>query len=277
MVINQQEPQEIEEDLTSESAPEDENTEDTEAQDQESEAEASEDSPEEKVTFSDAQQSIFNREMNKKVAQKGEVDRKLDETQRELADLRAAQPKPKAPTIPPVPSLDDFITDPQGYEKAVQERDEAIAASTRFDEQTKAHQDEQARQANEQQQVQIKETRKSIESYEVNSDSFGIAKDQRLQEAALVGGAMTRPEVALFIINDPHGPLITNHLANNPLELDKLVQMSTPEAAIYIATEIKPKLKGAKKGTKAPKPADIIKGQGAGDNKFPHTKGAKFE
>lgn len=280
MVDDQQEPQGDEESLDSESAPEDENTEGVQADDRTQEDGSQEDqgeSEEEMKPLDEAQQNMVNKVVGGKVGKQREAERRADAAERELADIKAKQPKAKAPEIPPMPNPDDFVGDPVGFKKANENWAEAKAEGAKFDAKLEAGEAEQTRQAEVQQQETNRRNQETLKGYSDNSNTFGIDTEQMAREAILVGDAMTRPEVAAFIVNDPHGPLITNHLANNPLELDKVAQMSTPEAAIYIATEIKPKLNGARKGTKAPKPADIIAGKGAGDKKFPLTKGATFE
>ena len=120
---------------------------------------------------------------------------------------------------------------------------------------------------------------KAIDGYSVNASSFGISQDQLIQDGAAFHQAGVAVETQNFILTDPQGPLIANHLAKqeNMVVLDKIRQMTPTQAAAFIATEIRPKLAGTGNETKAPKPVEIINGGGAPKQETAFVQGATFE
>ena len=89
-----------------------------------------------------------------------------------------------------------------------------------------------------------------------------------VDQAALAAAGQTVSTVgihdalATHILNDPVGPQVTVHLANNLQELATINQMDPMQAAIYIEQNIKPGLK-PKEVKQPPPPPEHLTGQGA--------------
>lgn len=269
----QNEPQSFDIQNDSASAPEQE-AENIEAVDNQDNDDASQ---EQKVTFDEAQQAKVNELIGGKVAKTHEVTRRAEAAEAQLAELQSQMPKPQEPQVPDLPDPDDFFGDDAGLKAAYAERDAAIEKRAEFNAQTNAA-NEQQQQRTQQQANEVAQRRQEADkSYVKNADSFGINLEQAQSEGALVHQAGLSPDVQNFIHEDAQGPLITNYLASNILELDKMRSMSPLNAAIHIANEIKPKLVGIRKTTKTPAPADIIEGQGVPEKIDARLEGVTFK
>ena len=84
--------------------------------------------PEEKVTFDERQQEVFNSEIAKKVRATKEAQREAADLKYRLEQLEAKQTKQLAPEIPPIPDQYD-----QDYTSKVAARDLAISQKANYD------------------------------------------------------------------------------------------------------------------------------------------------
>lgn len=267
------EPQDIEPDV-SESAT-DEVIADTPAVDENTPSE--EVSQEQKVSFDEAQQAKVNSLISDKVAKTHEERRLREDAEQRLADFQAQMPKPQEPTVPDLPDPDEFYGDPTGYNAKLHARDTAIQERAEFDARNRLIQDQQQYQTRQREHEVALKQQAAIEGYSKAAESFGITGDQMQKDAATVMQIGIPSELSDHLVNDAQGPLVTNFLANNLLEAEKLRTMTPLEAAVYVATEIKPKLTGARKLTKAPAPANIVGGGGAPSKDNPLLDGVTFE
>lgn len=242
------------------------------------ETEASEggESQEEKVIFDERQQAKVNELISGKVAKTHEERRLKEDAQRQLEEFKASQPKPEAPDIPPMPDSDLAVDDPAKFRTQQEEREKAITARAAFDANQDLLRQQDERAAFDRQQKQEADTRQAITKYTEVAQSFGIDAVKMQQDATTVVQSGVPTEFADFLATDPQGPLITSHLAGNMAELDMVSRMTPMQAASHIATEIRPKLKGARKSTQAPPPPGIVDGQGT-PAKERGPKGAKYE
>ena len=217
---------------------------------------------ENKVTFDERQQEVMNKAIGEKVAKTHEERRLREEAEAKYQKLLDNQPKPKEPTIPELPDVDDFYGDPNGYNAKILAREVAIKEHAVFEAQNRLIRDQQEHQARQVEYEQQAKQREAIESYTKKATDFGLTNEQLNKDATFVTQAGIHPQLSVHLLNDPQGPLVTNYLANNILELDRVRSLNPIDAAVYIATVVRPKLKGVNKSTNAPAPANIDNGGG---------------
>jgi hypothetical protein len=68
-------------------------------------------------------------------------------------------------------------------------------------------------------------------------------------------------DLAQHILHDDQGPAVTVYLADNPLELEKLMGMNVLRAAAYIESTIKPAARKPPPPV-VPAPVESVKGSG---------------
>jgi hypothetical protein len=225
----------------------------------------------EAVSFTPQQQRFINeRIVAKKVAQQKEAERRAEELERKLQEYQEKQPS-GAPEVPEMPNVWD-----DDYEEKVKARDEAIIQRARWEEDQRA---KEMREQEEQQQAaarQQEELMGRVVSYTERAKSLGISESE-LQVAGTAVSQVGMPEdLTMFILDDDKGPAITTYLARNLQEVQKLQSMNPLQAAVYLTTEIKPKVSRSLKRTSPPDPADTVKGSGVPE-KERGPKGATFE
>jgi multidrug efflux pump subunit AcrA (membrane-fusion protein) len=256
----------FEEAAPSDSAPEQEVI---ESQDDNQEA-----SEEEKVTFNEAQQAKVDEIIGKRFKHSRDLERERDELRAQLQETQAKLPKESEPEVPPIPDRYDFDDDTQ-YQQAVAKRDDAIQKRAEYQaRQRLAQEADQAKQL-EAQQAEYQAQQERVSGYIETGKSFGIDQSDLIRQGQEVGQHLS-DDLQNHIAVDSHGPLITDYLHKNVLELEKVRSMSPMEAAVYIATEVKPKLSSTRKTTTAPKPANIVDGGGAPDKGHPAMQGGTF-
>ena len=229
-------------------------------------SEVVEGSQEDQVTFDERQQAKINSLIGEKVAKTHEERRRAEQLETELTALKARIPEPTVPEVPSLPNPNDYYGDPDGYNATLAQRDKAIQERAEFDTRNRLINDQ--RQA---------ATRQAIATYAEAAKSFGIGAEQMQKDAHQVMQIGIDPMLSDHIVSDPQGALITNYLAKNVLELDRMRSMSPMAASVYIANEVKPKLASAKKISSAPSPANVVGGGGAPMKVPSSIKGAKFE
>lgn len=249
---------------------------DTAAGEAEGESKETPDEADVTAEFEGDQQIVFNREMRRKSRRVSEERTRADIAERKLQQIEASQPKPEAPDVPPMPDPELAHDDPVKYNADIAVRDKALTERAKFDDRQEAKRQFGERQAFEQQQKQDAATRQTFDKYLATGNSFGIDREKAMQDAATVGQSLRNADVQDFIADDPQGPLITNYLVGNSVELDLISRMSPMQAADYIATKVRPKLSGARQSSTAPKPPGIVDGSGT-PAKERGPKGAKFE
>lgn len=242
--------------------------------------EAGEGSQEEKKLFDDEQQVKVNEIVGKQVAkryeEKNASDKKLAEANKRIEELQSQVPETKAPEIPPAPNPDDFFGDLEGlkaeqvkWAKAVNDRAEYDARQTTIESQRADH-------SQQQQQETIRAHQEVVKSYADTAETFKIAPEQMAKDEGIVVNAGISPDLANHLLKDPQGPLVVNFLAANILELETVRSKTPMDAAIYIATQIKPKLAGAVNSTKTPAPVDLEDGKGAPEKTDPRLNGVTY-
>ena len=255
----------------------------TEASEQESTEESQElgegqdsDSAPEEDKFTPAQQERFNNAIGKKVRQTRDQERRADDLERQLQEIKSQLPKQERPYVPPVP--DPFSISDEEYRRTLAQRDEAVKAAVNFDNQRQAqlqaHQRLQEQQAQEQHATQ----NEKILDYSKRASKLGI----KAEELQVAGNSLANygidESLGQFILEDAQGPLITTYLAANPQELDELRSMSPAKAAAMVESQIRGKAVAArpKKVTDTPDPLERPRGAGK-PPKGRGPQGATFE
>ncbi len=212
--------------------------------------------------LTEEQQAAVNEAIGKKVAKQREAERQAEEARRELQEAQQRLQQYERPIRPDIPAPPDPYED--NFAAKVAHRDAMIAKAAEFDAQIRwQQQQEQARQ-----QQTIAEERakvvKTVETYSETASKLGITAEE-LQAAGQQIAPYVSDRLALRILNDDSGPEITTYLARNLIELDKVTRMSPEDAAVYIATEIKPKAKRSPPKL-PPEPTENISGASMREN-----------
>lgn len=219
-----------------------------------------------KVQFNEAQQAKIEEIKGKQAGTFIQTERKLkaelEEERRKNTDLQAQIPQQTAPDVPQMPTPDSVYDDPEKFQQDMQNWQTATEQRSEYQATLKAQESQQAADAQRTAQEQHLQQQQSIQTYTDVAQTFNIDANQMQQDAAQFHSANVHVDTQDFILRDPQGPLIANHLAKNIIELDKVSKMTPTEASAYIATEIRPKLASARKETKALKPAEILGGAG---------------
>ena len=217
-------------------------------------------------------QDSINEAINRQHRKYQEEKRRADAFEQRLAEL---QPKQQAPQVldAPDPFDDDYDTKQKAYI-------DSIRQAERFSYQEETSQQlTQQQQADKQQKMQADLNTKA-ESYSGRAKEYGIKPEELQQAGQMVASYGLSEDLAMFILEDEQGPLITRYLSTNHADAEKIIGMSPMQAAMYIERTVKPKVAALKpKRTNAPSPATKISG-GGGDKdagKYKHSGNAKFE
>lgn len=215
-----------------------------------------------RVEFNEDQQEVFNEAIARKVAAQREAERKAKELEERLAEQQrklAQYETPEKPVVPPPP--DPYDDD---YEVKVKERDEAIKAAAQW-ERDESYRQEQQQKAYQEQVRQEQERKESLaKTFFERGDKVGHGQAEldaavgSLVNHGLAGGK------GEHIINHENGPDLAMYLAKNALESDKIAQMSDMQAAVYIESEIIPKVKALRESSKPDKSPPVVESPGAG-------------
>lgn len=202
------------------------------------------------------QQEAVNEAIGKKVAKQREAERQAQEIQQQLAEAQRRLQQYEAPVRPDIPPPPDPYED--DFAAKVAHRDAMIAKAAQYDGQI-AWQRQQEEQLREQAAAAERErVRTMVNTYSETANKLGITADELKIAGAQIAPLMP-DRLAMRILNDEQGPEITVWLARNIAEADKMAHMSPEDAAVYLATVVKPKAKRAPPKL-APEPADRLTG-----------------
>ena len=194
----------------------------------------------------------------------------LDAKSKELEELRSKAEKVE---VPPVP--DPYS---ENYQDEVRARDEAIARKAAQDAElaTKEKEKQRAEQARARQQED--EIQQRVASFDSNMVELGLNPLEVKKAADTIVDYGTSDLVQDVILEDKEGPLITQYLANNPVELDRLNSMSALQLVRHIDEAIRPQASLLRpKTSNAPAPPEQLSGGGVKEMENPLLEGAKFE
>jgi preprotein translocase subunit SecD len=142
-------------------------------------------------------------------------------------------------------------------------RDDALVQTAQYDAQANAYQAQE--QALQQQQAAdaSKALVESVTTYSDRADKLGITTQELQQAGNVVAQHGIGNDIAQYILADEQGPNITMYLAQNPLEMEAVRQMSPMQAAVYIDTQVKAKAVSARP-TPNPisEPTEVLRGAG---------------
>jgi hypothetical protein len=226
--------------------------------------------------FSPLQQARFNAAIGKKVRQTRDQERRADDLERQLQEIKSQLPKQERPHVPPAP--DPFSISDEEYRRTLAQRDEAVKAAVNFDNQRQTQLAAQQRLQEQQAQEQHAAQNEKILEYSKRASKLGI----KAEELQIAGNSLANygidESLGQFILEDAQGPLITTYLAANPQELDELRSMSPAKAAAMVESQIRNKAVAArpKKVTDTPDPLERPRGAGK-PPKGRGPQGATFE
>ncbi len=192
----------------------------------------------------------------------------LDDARAQLAAIEANKPKPEIPDMP-----DSFDED---FTEKMAARDQAIIAKAQFDTQqgVLVQQQESANQA--QADAQAKTVNDAVAVYQSRTTELGL-KAEEIDAAANVVAGYVSPEVGMYLLSDADGPLMTKYLADNPLELDALRNMSPMQAAITLNSTVREASQKLKpQQTNTPAPAETLDGGVIPENKGSWLQGGTY-
>ena len=206
------------------------------------------------VKFSEEQQRVFNQAISKKVAKTHDAERKAQKLERELQEMKARHPQNSRPTVPPAP--DPLSLTHDEYMAKIAERDAALGKASQFDFQQQYVQRQEQEAVHARQRAAQEQMDNSVTSYMSTATKLGVKAEELQQAGHTVGDYFDdNSPIVEFILQDDVGPLITKYLGNNIAELETLSGMSPVQAAVRIATIVKPKALALKtKVNSAPDP-----------------------
>lgn len=223
-----------------------------------------------------ANQDTVNAAINKQHAKYREEERKrldVEQKNKELQEKLAAYEAPKEPVVLPIPDQysENYVEEFKAYK-------ESVSAKARFD----AEQDFKAKQQNEQQvakqQEEQKQVQQQVDQYRAKASEIGLNVDEVVKAGETLVSYGVSNDVAMFLLGDPDGPLMTTHLAANPVEVSELMAMNPMQAAIYLNNTVREKAGSLRPQTSnAPDPAIALSGNGPGEKVPASIKGARFE
>jgi hypothetical protein len=189
-----------------------------------------------------------------------------EELERKLQQYEA----PVRPDIPPPPDPYD-----QDFQQRVAHRDALIAQAARWDAQQAYVQQQAQVDAQARWQAEQDKLRATVTAYSGTADKLGITAAELSQAGQAVAQFGIHDDLAQHILTDEQGPSITVYLSKNPLEMDKISNMSPIKAAAYIESHVKPKAVKPPPQL-APEPVESLKGSGVPENES-HMKGVTME
>lgn len=215
--------------------------------------------------------------INKQHAKYREEERKRIEVEKEAAELREKLAKFEADkgdvTIPSIP--DPYDDD---YEEQLRLRDEAIMRKARQDAQQESVLAQQRTNEEAAKKAEEERIRTLTSGYDKQITALGLNPDDIRNAGNKVVDYGISVDVAEFILQQENGPLITKYLADNPIVLDDLRNMTPIQAAFKIDSEISAAASTLKpQASKAPDPAETLSGRGAGELDSPFIGGATFD
>lgn len=228
----------------------------------------------EKNTLDDHAQEAVNKRISKLTFEARQAQREKEQLEARLKQLEQ-QNAPKEPQVPEPP--DPFDHD---YEQKLQDWTNKLRERAEWDAKQKIEESRRQEEIQRQAQQQAMELTSKVDTYASRAKEAGIRPEELREAGNIVASYRLNDEVALSILDDDQGPLITTYLAKNYHELEEVSRLSPYKAALYIDKNIKPKLAGLKpRETNAPKPHTSIgtKIVDKDAGKYAHIKGATFE
>lgn len=217
--------------------------------------------PEEKVTFDERQQEVFNSEISKKVGQTKKAERENAELRARIQEFESRQPKQEAPTIPPMPDAYD-----EDFASKVAARDTALRESASYDLQQRIRSEHSLQQQNAAKNDAAQKSHEAITSYVDRGEKLGHKREDVIESTQYLMDVGLGQSAQAFIRDDTNGPDVARYLARNPQALAEVAGMNDHMAIAHIASIIKPKaMSSFRKQNKIPEPTDHLRGRGAAE------------
>lgn len=219
---------------------------------------APEEAPAEEVT-DEKPLSGYDKRIAVLTAEKYHLKKLLDDERAAKAATPVIQEA--APVVPPYPDENLRWDDPAAFNAAIEARDAAQRALTRWE----IRQEEQQRQresANQTAQAaQQSQHKEIVTAFVDNGLKAGISEARMSANEAVLATHNINKDLALFLYSDQAGARLVDYLAQNPDEITALNGMHPTHAAVKIATELKPKALASKPHvTSAPDPLNLTQG-----------------
>lgn len=234
----------------------------------------SDDDKSEKLYDQEAANKAFIRE-KQKLRKIEEEKEKLAKEKAELEEKLAKATVGSRPEIPPAPDPMD-----EDYEKRLKERDDAIIAANEYD-RTQKDREAAILKAKQDEQKKAQETVQTmLDAHNQRTKDAGIALKDQLNNENVVGAYVQDPGVRNYLLSNDQSPLLIAYLAENPMELEKVSKLDTANAAVFLATDVLPKVGKVKpKQPGAPDPLETIDGKAKDvqDEAYKGIEGATFE
>jgi len=221
-------------------------------------------------------QAAIQKTINQKHFETKQAERERDAANVKVAEFEAKERERQAKAagnIPEAPDQfdDDYQEKQQAYVKAIQDK-------ATYDANNQAYLQQQQSQQQATQAAQQVEFNKKLTDYSNRANELGINAEELQVAANTVGTYGLSDDLIKHIVSDPDGPLITKHLAANPMEASELVNMS-PYAIGSKLDAIKKSAAALKpKTSNTPDPVETLQGNSVIPNDgYKNIKGAKFE
>jgi len=186
-----------------------------------------------------------------------EARREAEQYRRKLAEYE--QPKQGAPVVPDVPNYWDYDSD-EAYKAAIRQRDDQVRKAIAYEQQQQHYLNQQQQREQAEAQARNQALAQKAEGYSQRAKSLGIRPEELQVAGHIVASYGLREDIAMAILDDPEGALVTKYLAANPNAIAKLNGGNLMTfSGIY--SDIRAKAAGLKpKTSNAPPPADVLKG-----------------
>ena len=200
----------------------------------------------------------YNKRINDKHRQMMEQTRRADDLEQQLAETRAKLPQEQRPSVPELPDPYDADFGPK-----MAARDTALRETAAYDARQTLAAEQQQTKAQEAQREQQAALVTRVTTYTERAQKHGINAEQLQVAGQTVAQYGISDELTNFILDDEQGPQITAYLSKNPGELDELSRLTPVQAAVRIATVVKPKASQHSGLSGAPEPVTGLSGGGA--------------
>jgi len=222
-------------------------------------------------------QEAINKVINEKTFKAKQAEREAQEYKAKLEAYEAEQRKQFEQQVADIPPMPDAFDD--DFDEKVRARDEALLKKAQFDAQNSYYLQQQQFQQQQEAQAKQAQIQESLTNYTKKATELGIKQEEMQAAGNTVANYGLSDDLVLHILSDPDGPLITKHLAANPVDGFNLASMS-PYAVGSFLSDIKQKAGALKpKTSSAPKPATNLHGNGVDPElgKYKNLKGTKYE
>lgn len=218
-----------------------------------------------------------NERFGKLTRERAEAERRAKEAEERLQELTEKQLQSSKPVIPDLPDPDEVSE--REFQEALQRRDNAMREQLNWQQQVNSLEQQRQQQTYQEQQRKQQELTQTAQTYQQRAKALKVKPEELQQAAQVVNQVGLNDDLALHILQDEVGALITKHLGNNVQDLLEVASLNPVQAALYIEKNIKPKLVAPKRRSTTTKPPSRVKGSTPNRNeKFPLTGGrARFE